>query len=73
MGQSLDDYPDLLTTNQVAGVLQVSADQVRKNLRAGVWPGVRPGQRDWRMRRSTVRAIIDGRDPWEHEQQEQTE
>lgn len=53
-------YPPVMTVQQVAEVLQINDQVVRRRLNAGDWPGFRAGTRDWRMRRLTVRAIILG-------------
>lgn len=57
---SLESYPDLLTTEEVAAILRKSDQVIRRMFGSGELPAVRIGHR-WYMPKARLLEIIEGR------------
>lgn len=55
----LEDLPDLLTVDEVAGYLRVGPGKVRELLRAGRLRGVQGLGRGWRVKREDLRRFME--------------
>ena len=47
----LEDYPEFLTPHDVADLLELSVNTIYKMLRDGKLPGMRLGEKKWRVRK----------------------
>lgn len=56
----MSEQIEVLTVEEVAEILKVNIDTVRRLLRQGELPGVKVG-RHWRVEREALRAYLQGR------------
>lgn len=54
-----DTYPPILTPEETALLLNVTIATVRKLCRKGELPGVKVGERKWRIPRDKLRAMLE--------------